>query len=98
MIVSRAKSKWYKPKKVKKFTIHKGSSGAHFIVFLIFEKFCWMIRMQPISLLKLFVYPSLGNFTTHITITAHLIQNQEEFLTRGINFIASKARFLQEAY
>ena len=27
-----------------------------------------------------------------------LIQNQEEFLTRGINFIASEARFLQEAY
>ena len=43
-------------------------------------------------------YPSLGNFTTHITITALLIQNQEEFLTRGINFIASKACFLQGAY
>ena len=67
-------------------------------IFLIFENFCWMLRTQPISLLKLFLYPSLANFTTHITINALLIQNQEEFLTRGINFIASEARFLQEAY
>lgn len=47
----------------------------------------------------LILYPSLGNLTTHVTMTAHLlIQIQEEFLTGGINFIASKARFLQEAY